>query len=197
MSNLNKYLPKQSSIQQLLAQEGGEQFNPATVVEKGEYIKNTDGNVLRVSDEMPTHDDKSLIEGDSVTKVKKGKGGVALMDIMSVISATQENRRRKDSTYTDVDESIKISKDDIENISSILGLKVEKKAMSPAKLLDNLINSREKLVAKYSNIEYTNSKVSQSTELANLTTLNNIPNIEVLFDTVLELQESKKENVTQ
>lgn len=170
-----------------------DRFIRKTVVEKGEYIRDTSGNVSKVTS-SPTHNDKVLIEGDKVKNVPSGKGGVSLSNIESVVSATHENRSSKDKLYTHKDENIKIFPDDVSDFADSLGIKIPKtkKGISPAKLIDLGVEGLNSFKMKFNKKDYTTDEYSLNSATANENILNSLPKLEDIYSAALELQESKK-----
>lgn len=177
MSKLNKYI-----------QEG-----PEVVAESGEYVKDMDGRIARVSDDVPSHDEDILVTKTGTTKVKKGKGGIKLGNLESVVSATQENRSTKSSTYGDGDEMIKVKPAQAMDIAKQLDFKIKvKRSTSPAKLIDALLEARAKKVDQYAKVEYKDNRYAQASMSANASVLKTLPTIEDIYDTVLQFQEDAK-----
>lgn len=170
-----------------------DRFIRKTVVEKGEYIRDTSGNVSKVTS-SPTHNDKVLIEGDKVKNVPSGKGGVSLSNIESVVSATHENRSSKDKLYTHKDENIKIFPEDVNDFADSLGIKIPKtkKGISPAKLIDLGVEGLNSFKMKFNKKDYTTDEYSLNSATANENILNSLPKLEDIYSAALELQESKK-----
>lgn len=164
------------------------------VAERGEYFKNSEGEVLKVSSKMPTHDDPYLVTDDSVQKVPKRKGGVAI-DAETVITASRENRNKKSKHYTEEDEALELTSKEAEAFSKEawdLNIKV-RGTISPSKLIDKAIESRASLLSKYKNKEgITNSSLSSNTDAANKAVLESLPDLNRIYDDVFELQESKR-----
>lgn len=168
---------------------------PNLIVEKGEYVKDKDGRVTKVSPKMPSHDDTTLVGIKGDKKVKKGKGGIELENITQVISGTQENRRQKDSTYSDVDESIKFDKEEA-RIFLREKFKLQgkiKSSMSPAKVLDKSLEARDAYANRFKNLKQKpHDKFAENSLLANKAQLAALPSLEDMFDTVFAEQEKKK-----
>lgn len=178
-------------------QTGGDSSVPQLIVEKGEYVKTTDGEVLRVSDKAPTHGSTQLQTSEGTTSVSPGKGGLALngLEIESVVSATQENRRKKDKAYTSEDESISISPNEAITVAQLLNMKLKKPkgAISPAKLIDLIKEEGDALSKKYQSMTYQNdSKSAQNSMKANSLALKQLPELPQIYDTVFEFQENKR-----
>lgn len=174
--------------------------SPTLIVEKGEYVKDTDNNVFKVSPNMPTHDDNTLVGITKDKKVSKGKGGIELENIVEVVSATQENRRQKDSTYSIVDESIKFNKDEAKAFIKqkfLLNPNI-KGSSSPAKLIDLTLDAKKKFVSKFKNkIVKPGDKFNEQSILANKAQLAALPELNDIFDAVFAEQESKKIPIEQ
>jgi hypothetical protein len=193
----HKYAPGNYKLN--VKQTGGLNMNKLskyinkTVVEKGEYIKDTSGNVSKVT-KAPTHNDSVLEEDGAFKKVKPGKGGTARPNLESVVSATHENRTGNDSFYTQKDEVIKILPDEAVAFAKQHGLNIKKpkKGISPSKLIDLTSESLAKMKKKFNSIEHGNDEYAKSSAKANDLIINNLPAIEDIYDSSLDLQESKK-----
>lgn len=182
MNNLRKYFQK------------GGLSNNLTIVEDGEYIKDNKGKVGKITN-IPTHDDNELIIDNQVQKVSKGKGGQGIYNVESVLSASHENRNQSDDTYTYADEEIKIKPQDALQLAEQLNLKIKRPLgnISPSKLMDKLLESREKLVSKYKNIDKPLKSERQTNSFtANVDVLNSIPTPEDIYDFVFTNQENSK-----
>lgn len=174
-------------------QTGGEPNN-LTIVEDGEYVKDNQGKVGKITN-IPTHDDNELIIDNQVKSVSKGKGGQGIYNVESVLSASHENRNQSDDTYTYADEEIKIKPQKALQLAEQLNLKIKRPlgSISPSKLMDKLLESREKLVSKYKNIDKPLKSERQTNSFtANVAVLNSIPAPEDIYDFVFSNQESSK-----
>lgn len=182
MSKLTKYLKKQV---------GGNSV-PKVIAEKGEYFKDVEGKVQKVSDKMPEHDDPYLVTSNGITQANKGEGGVLLDDVASVVSNTQET---KNDSYNEIDESIGVKPKEAEYISKSLGLKVKtNKTISPSKFIDLLQKQVDKELQKYTKQTYTGN-YKENSITANKAVVSKLPTLENIYDLVFQLQESKKQNV--
>lgn len=179
MSKLQKYF-----------QTGG----TAIVAEDKEWIKNNEGDIFKITD-APKHESTKLIDGDKVKKVKPGKGGVVIPNAESVISATHENRNSKDKLYTHKDAAIKLMPTEVKGIGAALNLplKLQKKGISPGKLLDLLIEKRTKVIETYKDPLYDKNSLKRVNAInANKAVLQAMPTEDELYDVVFDLQEQKK-----
>jgi hypothetical protein len=177
MSLLNKYTPK-----------------PTVVAERGEYFKNSEGEVLKVSPQMPTHDDTYLVSEEEVARVPSRKGGVVI-DADTVVSASRENRPKKSKHYSDEDKSLEIESKEAQAFAKdSWGLKIKTKGtISPSKLIDQAMDARTSLLNKYKGKEgLKHSSLSATTNLANKAVLETLPDLEKIYDDVFQLQESKR-----
>jgi len=206
MSKLNKYIvdPRVNSLfykpnkltfnwKNIKRQEGGD---GGVIAEDKEWVKMEDGSVAKINN-APTHDDGVLITGNYQTKVGPGKGGVAIKGVESVISATQENRNVSDDSYTYKDEEIKIKPEKAINIANQFGFKIQKpsKNLSPAKLLDLLLQAKADFIAKYKQAENTETTTleAKNSAKANQAIINALPSDEDLYDIIFSIQENSKE----
>lgn len=168
---------------------------PNLVAEKGEYVQDAEGKVMKVSPNMPTHDDTTLVGVNSDKKVNKGKGGIELENIVKVVSDTQSNRRQKDSTYTHVDDSIKFDRQEaIDFIKERFNLNSSiKQSLSPAKVIDKVLEAKEKFVKKFDlSANVPQNKFAENSLIANKAQMATLPSLEDVFETVFNAQEAKK-----
>lgn len=183
MGKLNKYL------------------KPKVVVEKGEYVRNNAGQVMQVSQKMPTHDDIHKVTSTGTEKVKKGQGGVELEGIESVVSATQENRNQKDSTYTVVDDSIKLRPQDAQDWAmSKFGIKIAKpkSSLSFSKAITLVKDQVDIKVKKYEQaFPEASDKLVLNAAKANKEVLETLPSLEDIYEQALQDQEALKIPVPQ
>lgn len=180
MSKLDKYY----------GQTGGN----AAILENKEYVKTDAGQVLKIKN-APKHENKVLKINGKSKKVPFGKGGVVIPNVESAVSATHENRNSKNRLYTYKDEEIKIMPKEVKAISAALALpvKLQKKAISPSKFLDLLIEKKDNTLKKYK--DPANPRISPerfSAIKSNQSVLASLPSTEDLYDFVFDLQESKK-----
>jgi hypothetical protein len=180
-----------SKLDKYYGQTGGN----AAILENEEYVKTNSGKVLKIKN-APKHEDKVLKIGGRNKKVPFGKGGVVVPNVKSALSATHENRNSKSKLYTYKDEEIKIMPAEVKAISTALALpvKLQKKAISPAKLLDLLVEKRDNTVKKYRDPIDSSRRSSErfSAITSNRAVLASLPTTEDLYDFVFDLQESKK-----
>jgi len=163
--------------------------------EAGEVYKDKQGNIMKVSDEAPSHDDGVLVdENENLHNASYNNGGVVI-DANSVLSATHENRDSSDKSYGLVDELIKIKPKELKQYGDMLGLKVKsKKTVSPSKAFELLRDSKIKQVNKLLNVEddvFADSFKRNSIK-ANLQQANSLISDEELYDTLFQIQEQKK-----
>lgn len=163
--------------------------------EAGEVYKDKQGNIMKVSDEAPSHDDGVLVdENENLHNASYNNGGVVI-DANSVLSATHENRDSSDKSYGLVDELIKIKPKELKQYGDMLGLKVKsKKIVSPSKAFELLRDSKIKQVNKLLNVEddvFADSFKRNSIK-ANLQQANSLISDEELYDTLFQIQEQKK-----
>lgn len=179
-----------------MKQTGG-QSNNLTIVENGEYVKDNQGKIGKITN-IPSHDDNELIIDGESLYVPEGQGGQGTYNVNSVLSATQENRNQSDNTYGRTDEEIKIKPQEALALAEQLNLSIKRplSSMSPAKLMDKLLESREKLVSKYKNIDKPlNFERQANSFVANVDVLKSIPTPEDIYEFLFQNQEdSKSEN---
>lgn len=179
-----------------MKQQGGESNN-LTIVENGEYVKDNQGKVGKITN-IPSHDDNELIIDGESQYVPKGQGGQGTYNVNSVLSATHENRNQSDNTYGKTDEEIKIKPQEALALAEQLNLSIKRPlgSISPSKLMDKLLESREKLVTKYKDIDKPlNFERQANSFVANVDVLKSIPTPEDIYEFLFQNQEdSKSEN---
>jgi hypothetical protein len=175
-----------------IKQQGGEDIK--VIAENNEWVKMDDGSIARIND-APIHDDNERFTDSGFKKVKNNKGGVELSGIQSVISATHENRNSNDESYTDKDEEIKIKPKEAIDIATQLGFKINKptKSISPGKLLDLTIESKNKFLGKFKQTKTPYSIEAQASLKANEAVINSMLSDEDLYDAIFSVQENKKQ----
>lgn len=175
-----------------LKQQGGDE-DIKVIAENNEWVKMQDGSIVRIND-APIHDDNARYTSNGFKKVKNNKGGVELSGVESVISATHENRNSKDKSYTDKDEEIKIKPLEAVDFVKELGFKISKpkKSISPGKLLDLTIESKNKFLDKFKHDKMPFSIEGQAALKANQSIINSLPTDEQLYDAIFGIQEDKK-----
>lgn len=178
------------------AQTGGE-TNNLTIVENGEYVKDNQGKIGKITN-IPSHDDNELIIDGESQYVPEGQGGQGTYNVNSVLSATHENRNQSDNTYGRTDEEIKIKPQEALTLAKQLNLIIKRPlgSISPSKLMDKLLESRDKLVSKYKNIDKPlNFERQANSFVANVDVLKSIPTPEDIYEFLFQNQEeSKSEN---
>ena len=185
----------------VLWQTGGEPNN-LTIIEDGEYVKDNQGKVGKITN-IPTHDDNELIIDNQVKSVAKGKGGQGIYNVESVLSNSYNgegstNRNKSDDTYTYKDEEVTLKPQEALQLAEQLNLKIKRPlgSISPSKLMDKLLESRENLVRKYKDIDKPLKSERQTNSFtANVDVLSSIPTPEAIYDFIFSNQEnSKSEN---
>jgi low affinity Fe/Cu permease len=150
---------------------------------------------------MPTHDDTHKVTSTGTEKVKKGQGGVELEGIESVVSATQENRNQKDSTYTVVDDSIKLRPQDAQDWAmSKFGIKIAKpkSSLSFSKAITLVKDQVDIKVKKYEQaFPEASDKLVLNAAKANKEVLETLPSLEDIYEQALQDQEALKIPVPQ
>lgn len=178
-----------------IKQDGGNAV-PEVILEKGEYYKNTKGEVQKVSNKAPTHDEKYVIEDGIVNLTTKGKGGVLLNGVQSVVSNTDSNRSVNDESFQLTDALITLSKDEVEQMSNKFNLKFKPKKMSGSKFLDESTKQKNVVLNRYKNINYRNTELAANSLKANKAFISSLPSIEELYDEVFAKQEADKQGTT-
>lgn len=178
-------------------QQGGQ--GSLVKMESKEVYKSPDGNIMKVSDNAPSHDDGILVNGNNVSKATYNEGGV-ILPAESVLSATHENRDEDDDSYGLMDEIIKIKPKELNQYANTLGFKNIKsnKAISPSKafelLRDSKLKEANKLLSPKRELfsdDYTKASVKSNEILANT-----LPTDEDIYDMLFEMQENKKQYLT-
>jgi len=191
--NMLNYMAKDNSVKSNRMQLGGQ--GSLVKMESKEVYKDPNGNIMRVKDNAPTHDDGVLLNGNKISKASYNEGGVVL-PAESVLSATHENRDEDDDSYGLIDEIIKIKPKELNQYANVLGFKNIKsnKSVSPSKAFELLRDSKLKQANKllkpkrelFSD-DYTKASIKANEVLANT-----LPSDEDIYDLLFEIQESKK-----
>lgn len=171
-------------------QVGGQ--SNSVIAEDKEYVKTREGKILKIKN-APTHNDKVIKTPQGNQRAEKG--GILLNGVDSVLSATHDNRARKDKLYTYKDEEIKISPSDVKIFNKAFDLNVSSnKSISPAYLLDKLFAARNSKINKFKNLskEQRFSDARINSLKANRVLLAQIPKDKELYDAVFEFTEGNK-----
>ncbi|XAI97384.1 hypothetical protein [Leptolyngbya phage Lbo-JY46] len=152
-----------------------EQEVPLAELEQGEIYESTQGTINKISDQGNTHEE----------------GGEIVDDAKRVLEDTSD--KRKDF----ISKNLKLSPQEIEEAT---GVKVDK-PMTHSKAFEKVTDYYNKKAKKISNKLEKNMKAikgwddyyANNSLDVNLTQLNNIPTDQDIFDTLFDIQESKKE----
>ena len=173
-------------------------MNNQVLAERGEVYKNTQGQIQKVSEDAPTHDDGVITDenGTSMKKASYNNGGVILPNAHSVLSSTHENRDSDDKSYGLLDELIKVKPKELINYSKMLGLKTKSnKSVSPSRafelLRDAKIKQSEKLLKSEDN-PFSDIFTRNSIK-ANIKQANSLIQDSDLYDMMFNIQEAKKQ----
>lgn len=175
-------------------------LTPKVIVERGEYVKDLDDNVFKVSDKTPTHDDDTVVKTNNrIQKTSKGLGGVELENIAQVISNTQDNRPQSADSYTAIDAAIGFTKDEASTfVKDKFGFKIKfKKKASPADIIDNTLSAVDKYKEKVKKARISIDPYGAATNEVHASILKTLPTLNDIFDTVFEEQESNKQGQPQ
>lgn len=177
-------------------QLGGQNL-PLVKAESKEVFQAPNGNIMKVNNNAPSHDDGILINGNKTSSASYNEGGV-IIPANSVLSATHENRDSGDKSYTEADEAIKIKPKELDDYAKMLGFSKinNKKSVSPSKGFELLRNAKIKQADKYLKASDNNDpfidKYSEASAKANLSLANTLPSDEDIYNLMFDVQETKK-----
>lgn len=177
-------------------QLGGQDI-PLVKAESKEVFQAPNGNIMKVNDNAPSHDDGILINGNKTSSASYNEGGV-IIPANSVLSATHENRDSGDKSYTEADEAIKIKPKELDEYAKMLGFSKinNKKSVSPSKGFELLRNAKIKQADKYLKASDNNDpfidKYTEASAKANLSLANTLPSDEDIYNLMFDVQETKK-----
>lgn len=164
--------------------------------ESKEVFKSPDGQIKKVNNQAPTHDDGVLINEEGQAQSATYNNGGVVIPAQSVLSATHENRDSGDKSYGILDEAIKVKPTELDDYALSLGLKKikSKSSVSPSKAFELLKDKRDKEADKFLKFK-THSfsdDYSKASEQANMTMANQLVKDEDLYDYLFQIQELKK-----
>lgn len=170
-------------------------FNQKILAEQGEVFKAPNGQIQKISNNAPSHDDNKRINKFGINKVEGGEGGVEI-NADSVLSDSQRqvnSGKREDNIKEQI---VKIKPIEGENIAGQLGLNIKlKKAISPSQLFLEIQKAKDKktldILKKSKNS--TNSREGQNSNDVNASQIAILPSDEEIYDAVFEHTENKKE----
>lgn len=170
-------------------------FNQKILAEQGEVFKAPNGQIQKISNNAPSHDDNKRINRFGINKVEEGEGGVEI-NADSVLSDSQrqvDSGKREDNIKEQI---VKIKPIEGENIAGQLGLNIKlKKAISPSQLFLEIQKAKDKktldILKKSKNS--TNSREGQNSNNVNASQIAMLPSDEEIYDAVFEHTENKKE----
>jgi LysM repeat protein len=180
-------------------QEGGSAQPEPVVVEKGEYAKNNQGQIVQVHPQAPSHDDSELALPDGRSmRVPGGRGGVMALDLDSVLSASQEQINRGDRANNPKDAVIRLKPKEATELAKQAGLKLAvNRTVSPSRFFEKLIESRDKRVLKLTKaagkVSGIGSRFEQESAKANAAQVAGMPSDDQLYDLAFAVQEQAKD----
>ena len=173
----------------------GSNGQPQAILEAGEVYRDMNGQINKLSENTPIHDDSVLVTNQGNKAVSNNNGGILLSNVDSVLSNTHNNREPKDKSYGIVDRKIKIKPTEVKELSKILDLRIANKGIkSPSDLFNNMTEARDNKAKQLTKFKagIWSSRAAQNSEKANLSQAATLPDDNSLYDVVFALQESKK-----
>lgn len=168
-------------------------FNFQVLAEKGEIYKTPQGNIKKISNKAPSHDDKTQVLPNGATK-KAATGGVVLNDAYSVLSDSYTQVMNGDRNNSEMEQAVKISKKEGNDYLQELGFNsVLKSSVSPSKFFLKAQEERDKQAKKLNSTYQGKDKFSFNSSQANKALLATLPTDEDLYEQVFQIQESKKQ----
>lgn len=171
-------------------------FNQKILAEQGEVFKAPNGQIQKISNNAPSHDDDKRINKFGINRVNKGDGGVEI-DADSVLSDSYrqvENGNRENNVKEQI---VKIKPIEGESIAGQLGLDIRlKKAVSPSQLFLAIQKAKDKktlsILGKSKNT--TDTREGSNSNAVNASQLSTLPTDEEIYNAVFEHTEDKKES---
>lgn len=170
-------------------------FNQKILAEQGEVFKAPNGQIQKISNNAPSHDDDKRVNKFGINRVNKGDGGVEI-DADSVLSDSYrqvENGNRENNVKEQI---VKIKPIEGESIAGQLGLDIRlKKAISPSQLFLTIQKAKDKktlsILGKSKNT--TDTREGSNSNAVNASQLSTLPTDEEIYNAVFEHTEEKKE----
>lgn len=165
------------------------------LAEQGEVFKTPDGQIQKISNNAPSHDDEMRINKFGITGANKGEGGVEI-EADSVLSDSQRqvnNGKRKDNIKEQI---VKIKPIEGESIAGQLGLDIKlKKSISPSQLFLEIQKVKDKQVLKIlgKSKNFINNRESANSNNINRSQISALPTDEEIYDAIFDYVENKKD----
>lgn len=165
------------------------------LAEKGEVYRDRNGNIMQVPNNSPSHDDDEMVMGASVHETKEGNGGHIVEDSESMLSASYDQVKTGDRDNSIYEKALKFTKDDFQMLNESFGVKPKiRGSLSSSKTFDiynkALIKKKEKLIKiKFAGKD----QYSLASQKLNNQLANDTPDEQDLYNTIYELQETKKQ----
>ena len=170
-------------------------FNQKVLAEQGEVFKAPNGQIQKISNNAPSHDDNKRINKFGINKVEEGDGGVEI-NADSVLSDSQRQVNSGKRKNNIKEEIVKIKPIEGENIAGQLGLDIKlKKGISPSQLFLEIQEAKDKQTLKIlgKSKNSVNSKESANSNNVNKSQIAMLPTDEEIYNAVFEHTENKKE----
>lgn len=171
-------------------------FNQKILAEQGEVFKAPNGQIQKISNNAPSHDDDKRINKFGINRVSKGDGGVEI-DADSVLSDSYRQVSSGKRENNVKEQVVKIKPIEGENIAGQLGLDIRlKKAVSPSQLFLAIQKAKDKktllILGKSKNT--TDTREGSNSNAVNASQLSTLPTDEEIYNAVFEHTEEKKES---
>lgn len=165
------------------------------LAEQGEVFKTPDGQIQKISNNAPSHDDEMRINKFGINKVNKGDGGVEI-DADSVLSDSYRQVENGNREHNVKEQIVKIKPIEGESIAGQLGLDIRlKKAVSPSQLFLEIQKVKDKQVLKIlgKSKNFINNRESANSNNINRSQISALPTDEEIYDAVFDYVENKKD----
>jgi len=165
------------------------------LAEQGEVFKTPDGQIQKISNNAPSHDDEMRINKFGINKVNKGDGGVEI-DADSVLSDSYRQVENGNREHNVKEQIVKIKPIEGESIAGQLGLDIRlKKAVSPSQLFLEIQKVKDKQVLKIlgKSKNFINNRESANSNNINRSQISALPTDEEIYDAIFDYVENKKD----
>lgn len=168
-------------------------FNFQVLAEKGEIYKTPEGDIKKISNKAPSHDESyQVLPSGNIKKAQVG--GVVLDDATSVLSDSYSQVMNGDRDNSEMEQVVRISKKEGNNYLEEMGFSPTlKSSVSPSKFFLKAKEERDAQSKKLGKNIQNRDKFSFNSAKANEALLNTLPTDENLYEQVFQIQESKKQ----
>lgn len=165
------------------------------LAEQGEVFKTPDGQIQKISNNAPSHDDEMRINKFGITGANKGEGGVEI-EADSVLSDSQRQVNNGKRINSIKEEIVKITSNEGVDIANQLGLNIKlKKSISPSQLFLEIQKVKDKQVLKIlgKSKNFINNRESANSNNINRSQISALPTDEEIYDAIFDYVENKKD----